>query len=281
MTESFWVRRKRSWSSRLGALLLAPLHEVQAPGVGRGDLPALGQDQLEQLVDVTLRGEGHPDLVELVQVVALAVEGPLELPDHASAVQRVEGALQAQPDASAGHGVEEDVVEEGEASQNLVGLPGAGHGHDHGLGRASGLQPGFEGGPLRVEAGGVGDDEGAGALVQPLRHLRQGIDLLGGHASRQVPLHDLAELSPDEELRHRSLAVRVAQSNGGRVLEGRGQRADVVDRPVGPLPAEARGIEAPEVAPIVRTPAARPAAMSTPESPTMALSVGAKPVVRE
>ncbi|MBI2575125.1 prefoldin subunit alpha [Candidatus Woesearchaeota archaeon] len=47
-------------------------------------------DELQQLVDVPLGRERHPDLVQLVQLGALAGEGAVELRDHAAAVDGVE-----------------------------------------------------------------------------------------------------------------------------------------------------------------------------------------------
>ena len=153
-----------------------------------------------------------------------------------------------------------------------------GHGHDQRLGRAPGLEPGLEGLALGVEPGGIRDDEGARALVEALRDLGQGVDLLGGHPRRKVALHDLAELSPDEELCHRSLCVRVAQSTRGGHRDRAPPAMRECRRSCGrrdPRPGSS-GLR-PQVTPIVRTPAARPAATSALESPTMALSAASKP----
>ena len=81
---------------RASSCVLAALHEVEAARVGGGDLAALGEDQLQQLVDVALGGEGDADLVQLVQLLALAGQRVVELLDDAPAVDGVEGAVQAQ-----------------------------------------------------------------------------------------------------------------------------------------------------------------------------------------
>jgi hypothetical protein len=186
-TESFWVSLKRSWSSRAAVLLLAPLDEVQAAGIRRRDLPALGEDQLQQLVDVPLRREGDPDPVQVVQLLALAGEGSVELVDDAAVVDGVEGSLEAQAQAFRAHGPEQEVVEEGIAAQSLVGLAGIADAHEEGAQVAARLEPRLDGGLLGLELCRTDEDQAAALAVEVILELGKRAHLAARDPGRQRP----------------------------------------------------------------------------------------------
>ena len=160
------------------------------------------QDELEQLVDVALGGEGHADVVQLVQLLALADEGVVELLDHPAAVDGVEGAVQPQPQARGGQGLDEDVVQEGEAVDEVVGFGRVGGGHEQGAAVSARADPGFERALFRVEAGGVGQDEGAALAFDDGLDGGQGLDLVRGDPGRDLTGDEVARLAPDENVGH-------------------------------------------------------------------------------
>jgi hypothetical protein len=193
----------------LGRLLvLAPLHQVEAARIRVRDLPALQQDQLQELLDVALRGEGHSDAVQVVQLLALAGEGAFQLADHAPAVDGVEGPLQAQAQAGPRHGPNQDVVQEGEAAEDLVALSEFRDRDHHRLMAPAGLEPLVEGGSLRLQGGGVGQNQGRGLAVQKGLERGQAADLLGGHPRGEIAHDDIPRFAPDQNARHCPLVSR-------------------------------------------------------------------------
>jgi hypothetical protein len=183
-------------------LLLAPLDEVQAAGIRRRDLPALGEDQLQQLVDVPLRREGDPDPVQVVQLLALAGEGPVELVDDAAVVDGVEGSLEAQAQALWAHGPEQQVVEEGIAAQRLVGLARIADAHEEGAQVAARLEPRLDRRLLGLELGRTDEDQAAALAVEVVLELGKRTHLAARDPGRQRPGDQIAALSPDDDVRH-------------------------------------------------------------------------------
>ena len=106
-------------------------------------------------------------MVQLVQLLALADERVVELLDDAAAVDGVEGAVEAQAQARRSQGLDEDVVEEREAADEVVGGVRFRGGDEEGATVSARTYPGFERALLRVETGGVGQDEGAPLAFEP------------------------------------------------------------------------------------------------------------------
>ena len=95
-----------------GALVvLAALDLVEAARVRRGQLARARQDQLEQLADVALGGERDADLVELVQVAALARQRLLQAAHRRPLLG---GASQPRAQARRADRLRQDAVQEGE-----------------------------------------------------------------------------------------------------------------------------------------------------------------------
>jgi len=62
--------------------------------------------------------------------------------------------------------------------------------------------PGFEGGALRLEVRGIGEDERAALALQGGLEAGEAVDLLRRHPRREVAGNDVATLAPDENVGH-------------------------------------------------------------------------------
>ena len=212
--------RLEAESGPIPVAVLRGLDEVQASRIRDGDLAALLEDQREQLVDVALGGERHPDLIELAELLAPALVGLLDLPDRAAPGQGLDGPLQLVAQPHRGDRTQEQVVHEREPAEHRVGVRRVGDGHDRGLVRAARAQPGLDRGPLGLEEARVGHHQGGLLSVERRLQARERADLLGAEAGGQVPGQDVASFAPDQEIGHRRFRGRDEQS----VAQGQGRR---------------------------------------------------------
>ena len=141
-------------------------------------------------------------MVELVQLLALADEGVVELLDHAPAVDGVEGPVQTQAQTRRGQRFDEDVVEEREAPDEIVGRVRFRGGDDEGTPISAPAHPGFERALLGLETGRVGEDQGAALALDDALDGAQRLDLFHRDPGRDRAGYQVAGLAPDENVRH-------------------------------------------------------------------------------
>ena len=171
-----------------------------------------------------------------------------------------------------GDGLDQDVVQEGEAAHDLVASPASATPTSSGAAAAAGADPGLERGPLGVEVRGVGQDERARACPSSAAWQRgEGVDLLERDPRREVTGDEVAASCPRRECSPcvpREDRLRVAQSPRSRAQAGRGGRARSSAGSVRRARrARLSGVEAVGDADGDDAPAARPVRTSTAESP--------------
>ena len=181
------------------------LDEIQTPGIGRRDLAALAQDQLEQLGEVVLCGERDPDRVQLLEIPGLLVECCVELLDRLPAALKLASTFQPERQQRRRNGTRQHVVQERKPLDHLVHLVGLRDGDQSRTAPCEALFPALQVCAVRNDEARVDHDRDAGGAdgrAQPL----QRVDLLERRHARGLASNQLSRLTPDEDIDHDAMA---------------------------------------------------------------------------
>ena len=146
---------------------------------------------------------------------ALARQRLLQLPDHPPVVEGVEGPVEAEAQAAGGHGLDEQVVQEGEPAEEVVALLRLGHRHQQRPGGPAAAQPLLDRLGVGFDDAGIGQEEaaaavGVGARLIERSHLRH------GQSRRQFARDQVPDPSPHQDVGH-DRWQRLAQRRGSQL----------------------------------------------------------------